>query len=69
MAVKRGKRTLTPKRFKAVRVDASVGATERMIEKMLQLPKGSVHIRLPSKRKARSDKLIGKLLKDWGYES
>ena len=67
MAGKHGKRKLKPKRFKVVRVDASVGTTERMIEKMLGLPAGSVHIRLPSKRKARSDKLIGKLLSDWGY--
>jgi len=48
-----------------MRVDASVGAAERIIERTFGLPRGSVHLILPSGRKARTDKKIEKLLKDW----
>jgi len=55
-----------PRRFLAARTDASVGTIERKIAKMLKLPEGSVQLRLPSLKKARSDKKIGSLLRDWG---
>lgn len=61
------KHPLKPTRFKQVRVDASVKTTERNIERLLGLPKGCVHIKLPTRRKARGDKKIGALLRDWGY--
>ena len=64
---KRDKCELKPTRFKQVRVDASVRTTERNIERILGLPAGCVHIKLPSRRKARGDKKIGALLRDWGY--
>jgi hypothetical protein len=59
------KKAPTPIRFNVMRVDASVGAAERIIERTFGLPKGSVHLILRNGRKARTDKKIGKFLKDW----
>jgi hypothetical protein len=59
------KKPLQPLRYKVIRVDASVGTTEREIERVFGLPQGSVQLILPSRRKARTDKKIGKFLKDW----
>jgi hypothetical protein len=61
------KKKPSPKRFLAARTDASVGAIERKIAKILKLPEGSVQLRLPTKKKARADKKIGALLRDWGW--
>ena len=61
------KKKPSPKRFLAARTDASVGTIERKIAKMLKLPEGSVQLRLPTLKKARSDKSIGALLRDWGW--
>jgi hypothetical protein len=58
---------LTPTRYKVARSDASVGSIERTLERLSGLPRGSVHLRLPSNRKARSDKTIASLLRDWGW--
>lgn len=56
-----------PRRFLAARTDASVGTIERKIAKILKLPEGSVQLRLPTLKKARADKKIGALLRDWGW--
>lgn len=63
----RKKRVLTPTRFKHVRVDASVKTTVRTIEQVMGLPEGSVQINLPTQKKARGDRKIRTLLRDWGY--
>ena len=61
------KKKPSPKRFLAARTDASVGTIERKISKMLKLSEGSVQLRLPTLKKARADKKIGALLRDWGW--
>ena len=61
------KKKPSPKRFLAARTDASVGTIERKIAKMLKLSEGSVQLRLPTLKKARADKKIGALLRDWGW--
>ena len=60
-------RHFKPTHYKVVRVDASVGGTERGIERLLGLPQGSVHLRLPSGREARAEQRIRALPSDWGY--
>jgi hypothetical protein len=55
----------TPRRFRAARIDASVGTIVRKIEKEYDLPRGSVKIILPSGRMARSDKTVKSLIYDW----
>lgn len=59
------RRNARPLRYRVVRSDATVGATERRMEKCFGLPNGSVCLLLPSGRKARSDKEVGSLLGDW----
>lgn len=54
------------KRKFALRSDATVGAGIRTIEKVFNLPEGSVRLQLPSGRSARIDKKIGALLSDFG---
>jgi hypothetical protein len=49
-----------------LRSDASVGTGEKKMEKVFGLPDGSVQLMLPSGRRARSDKKIKMLLKEWG---
>lgn len=51
----------------ALREDASVGAGEKTIARVFGLPKQSVRLVLPSGRAARSDKRIGRLLREWGW--
>lgn len=63
----RRKTPFTPIRFFAKRRDAEVSTTERQIEKMLQLPAGRVKLVLPNGRKARADKTIEALLRDYGW--
>lgn len=53
------------RRFQVLRVDALVGNAERKIEKTFDLPKGCVQLNLPNGKKARKDKLIRSLLKDY----
>jgi hypothetical protein len=52
----------------SLRRDAYVGNAERVIEHVFGLPRGSVRLVNPDRRKARSDKLVGALLRDWGLE-
>jgi hypothetical protein len=56
-----------PLRSRALRRDAKVGRAERRIETIFTLPEGSVHLHRPSGRRARSDKSVDALLKDWGW--
>lgn len=58
-------RPYTPRRSYAAREDASVGTIERKAARAFNLPEGSVCILLPSRRKARSDKQIRQLRRDW----
>jgi len=51
----------------SLRRDSSVGSAEREIERVFGLPKGSVQLINPNHRKARSDKLVGTLVVDWGW--
>lgn len=55
------------KRKFALRRDASVGTGQREIERVFNLPEGSVRLFVPGGRRARSDKSIGALLADWGW--
>jgi hypothetical protein len=58
-------RPYTPRRSYAGRDDASVGTIERKAAQAFNLPEGSICILLPSRRKARSDKQIRQLRRDW----
>mgnify|MGYP003998616939 CR=1 FL=1 len=57
---------LPARRKTSLRRDSSVGSGERAIEKAFGLPVWLVN---PDKRKARSDKRVGKLLDDWGKQA
>ena len=59
------KKVAMPIRYTALRVDSSLEAAQRTIERMLKLPAGSVKFVYPSGRKARSDSTVGALLKHW----
>lgn len=54
-----------PIRFRKARSDASIGTIEKTIEEKLGLPAGSVEIKNPNRKNARSDKKLGKLKKDY----
>jgi hypothetical protein len=58
-------RPYRPRRAYAARDDASVGTIEKKGAQAFNLPEGSVCILLPSRRKARSDKQIRQLRRDW----
>jgi hypothetical protein len=46
-------------------VDGAVGHAKQMIEKKFGLPKGSVQLVLPDGKKARADRMISSLLREW----
>lgn len=54
-------------RKRAIRSDATLGRAQTEIERVFGLPSGSIRLVLPGGRKARSDKKVGALLKDWDY--
>jgi hypothetical protein len=54
-----------PVRFRAARVDATVGSIARRIERDYKLPEGSVRLVLPSGRRAHVDGKINNLLRKW----
>lgn len=54
-----------PSRFRKVRSDASIGSTQRILERTFGLPSGSIRLIYPSGRKARSDASVGALIKYW----
>jgi len=53
-------------RKNVIRRDATIDRAEREIERVMGLPSGCIRLVLPSGRKARTDKLVGSLLSDWG---
>lgn len=55
----------TPVRYKAARVDASVGSIAKRIEIDYKLPAGCVALVLPSGRRMRRDAKIRALLAKW----
>ena len=65
MAIEKKTKKQNPVRFRAARVDASVGTIARSIEKNFKLPEGSVRLVLPTGRKAHVDGKISNLLKRW----
>ena len=65
--VEKNTKQQNPVRFRAARVDASVGSIIRSIERDYGLPEGSVRIVLPSGRRAHVDGKIANLLKRWDY--
>lgn len=67
MAKKHKKSNQIPTRWRGARSDASVRTIECNIEEAFKLPKGSVGLHLPSGRRARGDKKIGKLLGDYDW--
>jgi hypothetical protein len=60
---------LPARRKTSLRRDSSVGSGERAIEKAFGLPRESVWLVNPDRRKARSDKRVGTLLDDWGKQA
>lgn len=68
MAKRRARRKAkrqNPVRFRAARVDATVGSIATRIERDYQLPEGSVRLVLPSGRKAHIDGRINNLIERW----
>lgn len=57
------KRQETPNRYREVRDDASIAATQRAIAKTMGLPIDSVKLVLPGGRKARADAKVESLRK------
>ena len=55
MAAKRVTKQQNPVRFRAARVDATVGSIARRIEHDYKLPEGSVCLVLPNRRRAHVD--------------
>ena len=55
-----------PIRYRKIREDALIKSAETTIAKDYGLPEGCIRLILPSGRKARSDKTIASLRKDWG---
>jgi hypothetical protein len=55
------------RRKNVLRVDSTIRSAEKEIEKVFGLPDGSMKLVNPDGRKARSDKRVGALLKDWGW--
>jgi len=66
MAAKKRTKRQKPVRFRAARVDATVGSIARRIEQDYKLPEGSVCLLLPTGRKAHVDGKIDNLLNRWG---
>lgn len=66
MAKKATKHTEKPSRYRALRDDASIAAAQLKIARVFNLPDGCIRLVLPSGRKARSDKTVEGLRKDWG---
>ena len=67
MAKKTSAKNFPARRKFVLRRDASVAKGQKEIEKVFGLPKNSVRLHLPSGRRARADKSIGKLLENWGW--
>ena len=55
----------TALRYRRLRDDASIASAEKSIAREFGLPPGSIRLVLPNGRKARSDKDIAGLRKDW----
>jgi hypothetical protein len=67
MSRKQKKKVFASRRKFNLRRDASVATGQRKIERVFGLPPGSVRFHLPSGRRARTDKSIGRLLTEWGW--
>ena len=59
------KRSMTPTRYKVLRIDAYIETAQKTIEEKFGLPSGAVKLIYPSGRKARADSTIGALLNHW----
>jgi hypothetical protein len=54
-------------RKNVLRIDATIAAGQRRIERTFGLPPGSVKLVLRSGRKARFDANVGALLRNWDW--
>ena len=53
------------RRKNILRIDCTIQKAEATIARVFDLPQGSVRLVNPDGRKARGDKLVRALLKDW----
>ena len=53
------------RRKNILRIDCTIQSAEAEIVRVFDLPQGSVRLVNPDGRKARGDKLVRALLKDW----
>lgn len=67
MPKKQQTREYPAKRKFSLRQDATVAASQRGIEDIYQLPRGSVRLHLKSGEYARANMKIKTLLVDWGW--
>jgi hypothetical protein len=65
MRQKNSRTKAMPVRYCKLRDDASIASAERTIAKDFGLPAGCIRLILPNGRKARSDKDVAGLRKDW----
>jgi hypothetical protein len=55
------------RRKNVLRLDSTIGSAEREIARVFGLPDGCVRVVNKSGRKARTDKLVAALLREWGW--
>ncbi len=65
MKLKNSRSKSMPVRYRRLRDDASIGSAERTIARDFGLPAGSIRLVLPNGRKARRDKDVAGLRRDW----
>jgi hypothetical protein len=63
------KRKVAPRRQTVLHNDGSIENAVKQIEKVFNLPVGSVRLEYKSGRKARNDSTIGNLRENWGDEA
>lgn len=61
------KRATSSRRKNRLRTDASIAAAQREIARVFDLPEECIRLVNPRGRKARDDKKVGALLRDWGW--
>jgi hypothetical protein len=55
------------RRKNVLRRDSTIGSAERAIARVFGIPDGCVRLVNKSGRKARSDKFVAALLREWGW--
>ena len=65
---KRAKLSFPARRKFSLRRDCRIESAERKIADVFGLPPGAIRLVNPTGRKARGDKFVDGLLRDWGWD-